>query len=336
MRWSVVAGVLLVVAGFLSWFTWRQLHPPTTVLRTSGLPLRVSHAAQPGQFWVDLAERQGWFQEAGLTVELTEPRPEDAPFARLASGAVDAEPGSLFELIRARAQDADLVLVVLCAQSFGADGLVSREDIDSIQSLRGKRIGVARGTQAEFLLSVALQRRGLRLQDVTVVDLQGQALVDAFAYGDVEALAASEPLLSDALRRAAGRRLFDTSQLPGVIAQGYAVKRELIERRPADVQAFVNVWHRTATFLRERPEEAFAMLAETYQKKPGALEASCQRFTLLGLRDNLTAFAYATGFESLHGAARQIHTFLMQQGLADQEIDSTEFLDAQFIRTLRL
>lgn len=336
MRWSVVVGVVLLFAGFLSWFTWRQLHPHAPRLHTSGLPLRISRAYQPGQFWVELAERQGWFQEAGLPVEVMEPRPEDAPFARLAAGTVDAEAGSLFDLIRARTQDADLVLVVLCDQSLGTDGLVSREELDSIPSLRDKRVGAARGTQAEYLLSVVLQRRGLRLQDVTSVDLRGQSLVDAFAYGDVDALAAAEPLLTDALRRGAGRRLFDTSQLPGLIANGYAVRRELVERRPADVQALVSVWHRAATFFRERPEEAFALLAEAYQKKPAALQALCQRSKLLGLRDNLTAFAYATGFESLHGAARQIIAFLMQQGLTDQELDSTEFLDAQFLRNLRL
>ena len=336
MRRSLLAGAVLVaLASLLTWFTWRQLHPTVRAPKTSGFPLRVVRAYRPGQFWVELAERQGWFQEAGLHVELAEPAPDDAGFAALAAGTADAQAGALFDLIAARLHDADLVMIVNCDQSFGADGIVSRADIESVQGLRGKRIGVARGTAAEFLLSVVLQRRGLRLQDVAPVDLRGQALVDGFAYGDVDAVVAAEPLLTEVVRRGSGRRLFDTSELPGVAADGYAVRRELIERRAADAQAFVAVWHRAATFLREHPEEAFAILAEAYQKRPGAIQAFAQRFALPGLRENLTAFAYARGFESLHGAARHINAFLIQQGATDQELDSTEFLDAQFLRALR-
>lgn len=336
MRRSLIAGALVVFALLATWFTWRQLQPAARPPKTSGQPLRVVRGTGPGHYWVELADRQGWFQDAGLPVELSEPQPGQPPFAALAAGTVDAEPGPLFDLIRARLQDADLVMVLACDHSAGADGIVSREEIESVQGLRGKRIGVSRGTQAEYLLSMVLQRRGLRLQDVVLVDLSGQALVNAFAFSEIDATAASEPLLSDAQRRGGGRRLFDTSQVPGMAPNGYAVRRELVERRPADLQAFVGVWHRATTFLREHPAEAFALLAEAYQKTPGTLQAAAQRARILGLRDNLTAFTYAAGFESLHGAARYINAFFLQQGLTDQQLDSTEFLDAQFLRTLRL
>ena len=135
--------------------------------------------------------------------------------------------------------------------------------------------------------------------------------------------------------KANGRKLFDTSEIPGISPNGQTFHRSFIEERPEDVQVYVNVWHKTTQFIKENPKEAFGIIADIYKVTLGEVQAFAQVDKILYLRDNLTAFSYGAGFESLHGTARQINNFMIKEGMIDKQLDSTEFLDARFIRTLK-
>ncbi|MEH6530877.1 MAG: hypothetical protein V7735_05965, partial [Photobacterium frigidiphilum] len=67
---------------------------------------------------------------------------------------------------------------------------------------------------------------------------------------------------------------------------------------------------------------------------PDEAQAFASLSRILDLRENLTSFSYGAGFESLHGAARQVNNFLIDQSTINKPLDSTEFIDARFIRTL--
>jgi ABC-type nitrate/sulfonate/bicarbonate transport system substrate-binding protein len=68
--------------------------------------------------------------------------------------------------------------------------LVGRKDrgIKNVSDFKGKKIGVAQGTQAEFFLGRFLNLHGISLQDITRVDVQPSQFVDAIANGSVDAV----------------------------------------------------------------------------------------------------------------------------------------------------
>jgi NitT/TauT family transport system substrate-binding protein len=130
------------------------------------------------------------------------------------------------------------------------------------------------------------------------------------------------------------RKLFDTSEIPGISPNGQTFRRSFLEERPGDVQAYVNVWYKTSLFIRENPKEAFSIIAQIYDTTPGEAQAFTQLDRVLDLRDNIVAYSFGSGFESLHGAARKINNFLIEDGVTDKQLDSTEFIDASFLRSL--
>ncbi len=86
--------------------------------------------------------------------------------------------------------------------------------------------------------------------------------------------------------------------------------------------------------MKENPKEAFGIIAQLYDSTPGDVQAFGQLDKILDLRENVVAYSFGSGFESLHGAARQINNFLIDSGATDKQLDSTEFIDARFLRVL--
>ncbi len=331
----VTGAVVALLAGGALWW-WlalgREAQPPAL-----SQPIRAGRYYWPGEYWLDIAQHKGWFKEAGLAVELVDTNDDYyGSLKELAAGRrLDTHGLYLFDLVIFDLEGADLVMVLASDQSSGVEALVARGPIRRIGDLRGKTVAVPRGTFLEYFLSAALAREGLRLDQVRLLDRVTEKLPAELAAGSLDAIVTWEPGVTEAVDKARGRRLLDSSQVPGLSPSGFVFKRDFIARRPQDVEAFARVWRRTTAFIKEKPGEAFAIIASIYGKPVAEVEALARIDLILDLRDNLTAFSYAAGLESLHGAARQINDFLVEQGRTTKRLDTADLLDSRFIRRLR-
>ncbi len=87
-------------------------------------------------------------------------------------------------------------------------------------------------------------------------------------------------------------------------------------------------------FIKENPKEAFSIIAQKYDSSMGDVQAFTQVDKILDLRENNVSYSFGSGFESLHGTARRINNFLIANGDTDKQMDSTDFIDARFLRSL--
>ena len=85
--------------------------------------------------------------------------------------------------------------------------------IRTLKDLKGKRVGVARGSSAHYFLSRALASAGLTLKDVTLVPLLPPDARPAFETGSIDAWAIWDPFLTTALQGSTARVLQDHSGL---------------------------------------------------------------------------------------------------------------------------
>jgi NitT/TauT family transport system substrate-binding protein len=302
------------------------------VPKTSGEVMTVATYYWPGQFWIDIADEKGWFEDAGLNVELVDTN--DDYFGSLKSmvdGNIDVNMFVLYDLIDFNAQGADLVSVINSDISAGADTIIARNGIERVADLKGKRIGLQQGSFSQYMLEVVLERNGLIRNDVIYVETKAEDITP-LVNGEIDALVVFEPFASEAVDKANGRKIFDTSEIPGLIPDVMAFHKSFVDERLEDVQAFVNVWHRTTEFIRENPDEAFGIIAGIYDVPVEDVVGFAKEVKILDLRDNKVAFSYAAGFESLHGTARRINEFMIDSGITDENLDSTVFIDARFVR----
>ena len=75
-------------------------------------------------------------------------------------GRIDVSSLTLFDVMLLNAKGADLVAIATTDQTAGADGIVAGPGLESVAALRGKRIGVGKGTYGEYMLAIVLARGG--------------------------------------------------------------------------------------------------------------------------------------------------------------------------------
>jgi NitT/TauT family transport system substrate-binding protein len=299
-------------------------------------PIKVATQYSPGIFWLAIAGEKGWFKEAGLNVQLVDTNTDYlASVKDFTEGQFDVNALVLFDLLDSVVRGANLVGIIAVDYSAAADKLIARPGIEHLADLKGKKIAVPQKSYFGYVLETAIRREGLKLKDVQVVDVPPEKAPEALIHGEADAMLTFEPYATQGLVAVKGHNLFDASQVPGLSPTLIVFHRNFIEQRPSEVAAFVKVWERATTFIKEYPDEAFAIVASGNRKTPEEVRQFAQTDNILDLQDNELSFSFAAGLDSLYGAVRQMNDFMIAKGLTDKRLDSSQFLDSAFIRALK-
>ena len=136
-----------------------------------------------------IAHEKGFFERNGLKAEIIRINSEPTTYQALISGDIDATSGAPTGLVQSNIQGVAVV-------SLGSwDNLVSytvmsKEKIDDLSQLRGKKVGINRlGGKSSLILRVMLEDAGLNTsKDVTLLQLGGsQERLAALMRGGIDA-----------------------------------------------------------------------------------------------------------------------------------------------------
>jgi NitT/TauT family transport system substrate-binding protein len=225
-------------------------------------------------------------------------------------------------------------LGLLIHQLRSRSALAAKPEIHELRDLKGKRLALHRGTYLEYLLSVVVvEREGLTLADVTLLDLSSEATTAEFIAGKVDAILVWEPYASQA-RAAGGHTLFSTADFPGFTYSVLTFRRDFLQAHPKEIAKLMEIWHRGERYVHEHPEESCALVAQLTDNPLSEVRNLLHTVHVLDVADNRRAYSYAAGFDSLHGSWRRMNDFMLERGLVDRRVDSPSHLDSSFIRQI--
>ena len=143
-----------------------------------------------------LASQAGIFKKNGLDVSLKKIPQKDRHLA-IASGDIACAATTVETWISWNAAGVATKQIFQLDKSYGADGMVTRNNVASIKDLKGKTVAAsAPGTAPYFTLAWMLRKNGLSVKDVTVVNLEPGPAAQAFVSGQNDAAMTYEPYLS--------------------------------------------------------------------------------------------------------------------------------------------
>jgi NitT/TauT family transport system substrate-binding protein len=165
-----------------------------------------------------LADKAGIFKKNGIDVDLKMIPQKDRHLA-LASGAIQCAATTVETHVAWNANGVPIVQIFQMDKSYGADGLVVRNNIKTFADLKGKSVGVsAPGTSPFFGLAWMLSKNGMTVKDVKLVSLEPQPAAQAFLAGQNDAAFTYEPYLSSVRGKPeAGHILATTLDYPMVM-----------------------------------------------------------------------------------------------------------------------
>lgn len=297
---------------------------------SSSEPITIAYSAWPGWFPLKVAEEKGFFDKAGVKVDLKYFTDYTASIDALNSGQVDANAQTLNDTIAGAATGADLKIVVNTDFSAGNDAVIVDESIASIPALKGKKVAAEAGVVDHFLLLQGLESKGLTEDDIDFRGVPTDAAAASFAAGQFDAVAVFAPFTLEALKRKGSKVLFSSKDFPGSIPDHLTFRSSVVADRPDDVQKVVNAWYATLAYLKSNPAEARAIMA----KQAGISEAEYKTLEdgtdILDAKRALAAFTDSDEPTSLPNTAKKINPFLVSSGLTKTEADISTLFAPEF------
>ena len=234
--------------------------------RTEGFELTLDFYPNPDHVGIYQAQREGLFREAGLDVSISTPSDPAAPIKEVAAGRTDLAISYEPEVVLAHEQGLDVVAVAaLVDRPLTSLIWLRSSGIRRVADLAGRRVATAGIPYQEGYLRSILERAGLSLDDVEVVNV-GLGLLPAILSGKVDAMLGGFSNVEGVdlrLRGAAPTVLpVDRLGVPTYDELVLVAQRDRLEEDPEPIRLFIAALARGTASAIENPGPATAALLE--------------------------------------------------------------------------
>ncbi len=167
-------------------------------------PVKLRGVQYIGDLPTLIADGQGFFETSGQDIEVSYGKSGKANLAALRKGEIDYGLMAMTPFVLDRMRDPSPGgvgdPVILANLTHGAPNIriIARQDPlmpagPGPRSLEGRRIGLPKGTNAEYLWSLFAAFHGIDVQSIDLVDLGPEQIVEAFNAGEIGAAIVWEP-----------------------------------------------------------------------------------------------------------------------------------------------
>ncbi len=224
--------------------------------------VRIATNPWPGYELLFVADKQGYFKEAGLNIKLLQLASLVDVQRTFNQGRADGMASTVIEAIIVAALNNEKIKIALIPDySFGGDVILSRKDIKAVKDLKGKKVGVEAGSLGVVILEKALKKNGLSIADVSYVNLEQLKMKEMLENGMIDASITYPPFSTEILRDEGYHTVFTTREIPKQIIDVISVRQEVIDADPDWVNKFHNAWGKALDYLQSNPDQALEMMA---------------------------------------------------------------------------
>ena len=145
--------------------------------------------------------------------------------------------------------------------------------IRTVADLRGRTVGVSRGSGSHYVLAAALKRAGLTLADIKPAYLQAPEGAVAFEQGSLDAWSIWDPFLAFAEAKRPVRVIADGGGLTSY-HRYYLANDSFVAAHPEVVATVYRALAEAGAWMKANPDAAVALLAPIWGDLPPAVVAA--------------------------------------------------------------
>jgi NitT/TauT family transport system substrate-binding protein len=226
--------------------------------------------------------------------------------------------------------------------SRGADGVIGKQGINSIEDLAGKSVAYAPYTPSHFLLWNGLKSSGLSTEQRNEIFSKAVHTKDGiepatlFAQQKVDAAVAWDPDMSDAVaKRKGSKKIYDTRTANRLIADILVVSDRFSAASPATLRKFLEGWLEGVEFIKKEPSRAHTLIGTI---KDFNIPADLAKTMLEGVRltdyaDNKSFFGAGAGsdYQNIMTMAQDMYRELR---LIKKTLDVEASVDRRYIAAM--
>ncbi len=304
----------------------------------SAEPLKIAYSDWPGWIAWEIGVQKGWFKEEGVDVDFQWFDYVPSMDAYVA-GKVDAVCMTNGDALVTGSTGKPSVGILINDFSNGNDMIVGAPGIKSIKDLKGKKIGLEEGFVEHLLYLTAIEKAGMKPEDVTIVNTPTNETAQVLGSKAVDAIAAWQPNSGQALKVLPGSTpIFTSADAPGIIYDLLYVSPESLEKNKADWAKVVKVWYKIADYMKEEKntDDVLKILSARVKITPEEYEPFLKGTKILSLDEALKCWEETDSLKSVYGSSKNVNKFNAEYTYKDKKpLDVTKYLDPSLTKALK-
>ena len=208
-----------------------------------------------------VAANQGFFANNGLNVTIKYYDSGVTSINALLNGEASIAEGAEFPFVNAICKN-NSISVIAVNDEFENDYMVGLKShgVQTLSDLKGKTIGVTKGTIAEFYLGRFLNLNGISIKEVNIINVTPKEGLTAVANGTVDALVAWQPYINQIQAQVEGIVTWQVQN--GQEAYGVLVcSNNWITQNPQTVEHFLKALEEAENYVLYHPDNAKSVIA---------------------------------------------------------------------------
>ncbi|TCT09652.1 ABC transporter substrate-binding protein [Paralcaligenes ureilyticus] len=247
-----------------------------------------------------IAEQKGFFRDVGLDVTVKYFPSGGDLMSAFVGGSIQYGSAGTIPVLTIRSRPFPLKVIAQMSDISGAQQLIVKKTVSNLDELRGKKIGLLRGTASEALYDSIVSAYKFNSGSATLINMGPTDMITAFVHGDVDAVALWEPHSTHARKLGNGKTLISGTY--GYLG-GAAVEKRIygdhallfanestLKKQPAVARLVIAALQKANDFIQNNRAETIQIMAKVYGLQPdevgGILDVN--RYTLQ-LNDQLTS-----------------------------------------------
>ena len=223
-----------------------------------------AYTESTGSALVHIAVAKGYFAEEGLDVTTQSHAfgkiALDAVIEGKADMAIAADTVIMFAVMGG--QQITTLAVIATANKNMAILARKNRGISRPADLKGKTIGVVRGTVSDFFADAFLTAHGIDRKQIAIIDIQPGEMAKALGTGRVDAVSIWQPALIQLQKHIENRGQTFSNETVYTFALGVIALQDFVKQHPEAVRKVLRALIKAENFARQYPEESWQLVAK--------------------------------------------------------------------------
>jgi NitT/TauT family transport system substrate-binding protein len=290
-------------------------------------PLRIAYTQWWGDYTLIIAKEKGFFAKYGVEVEPIYYDVFSKALTDIASGQIDGSTMTINDAILVNSHVGLSGVAII--DDGGTSVIVAKPEIKSVSDLKGKNIGVTTGSNDELMVSEMLLTVGMKIEDVTLVNVNPESIPDGLNNGTIQAGFTWEPYTSQS-KSLGNHILFSSNEISGLLPDIIVFPTRVTTQRPMDIKNFLKAWFDAVDFRTKNPQEANHLIAFRLNLPVDQITGDAK---LMTLDNNLDYFSVnpKENIRSIYDIAKLNADYLVKSGSVTNIPNIKQLLDPSFL-----
>lgn len=293
--------------------------------------LKVGISPWPGYEPLALASEKGFYGDTNIRI-IRFATPTES-YRALRDGIIDVAAFTADEVFHyAEVRDKPRIFLILDISN-GADAIVAKKEIKTLDDLRGKRLGVEGSALGDYMIQRALDfsKNNLKTSDIELRQVEINVQEKAFVDGEIDAAVTYEPFKS-LLIHAGAHIIFDSSDIPNEIVDVLVTNDKTIQERSKDLENLSNGWFKALEHINNNYQEMMTKMSQHEATSVEEFQKGYEDLIIPSKAENTKMLGEnASLLEPMKRLAKLMHT----KGSLEKSIDVEPLLDSRIIDKIK-